>query len=93
MEKEALMEEFIDRLLELYRISVNEEEAVQKRYQEFIETEHDFYEKLSGEYPKLGEMLDEIMEKKAYLDIEEQKYIYRQGAKDAISLLKKLGIM
>lgn len=93
MGKEEVMEEFIDRLLEFYRITINEDEEIRMRNQELIKTSQKFYDKMLEKCPEMVEMLDEVMDKKASRDIEEQKYIYRQGVMDAISLMKKLEIL
>lgn len=93
MEKEEFMEDFIDRLLEFYRISINEDEETRRQYQEMVDISQKFYEELNEKCPELEERLNEVMDKRASRDIEEQKYIYRQGVKDTISLLKKLEIL
>lgn len=92
-EKQELINELVERMLEVYRMSVDEDMENRKQHERMQEMEQKYYTMLQEEYPELVEDFDEVMDEKAYRDIEEQKYIYKKGITDTIWFLKRLGIL
>ena len=93
MNREEQFEHFIEQLLETYRLEAGRQEENEKEHLEMLEHAQRFYDELRKHGDHLDEKFDDYMDVKANQDIEEQKYIYRQGVLDTIALLKKLGIL
>lgn len=88
---EMLIQEMTEHALVQRRERFNEEE--QKNYQELIELankKQDIMKKLSSQDRKV---LDEFITKIHLIDQDECEYLYVQGAKDCVELLKKLGVL
>ena len=93
MDREEQFEHFIEELLETYRMEAGRQDENEDEHLEMLERGQRFYDELRKHGDHLDEQFDDYMDAKANQDIEEQKYIYKQGALDTITLLKKLGIL
>lgn len=93
MNREEQFEHFIEQLLEIYRLEAGKRDEYKDEHLELLEHGQRFYDELRESGNHLDEKFDDYMDARANLDIEEQKYIYKQGALDSIALLKRLGIL
>lgn len=93
MEKDDLLEEFFGQLMEHYKQHMNENEEAKELYRKVISEGDAFGRKLGEVAPELVRQYEDYFGIMAERHDMEEKFLYQQGARDIVKLLKQVGVL
>lgn len=93
MSKLDLIQQFMDNLLECYRMEMLTDEHMKKLSYIQEKRSNHIFKKIRKRCPELEDELEDYIAIITERDCLEQEWLYQQGGKDMVKLLKKVGAL